>query len=123
MRHRHDPVPGRQAGNPGAHAVDDPGHVIAKDARHPQPGPAAISPVTRIDRVDPGRMHGHPHLARPGDWISNLARPQLLRFTELADQHGSHSWVPFAGEPASPHPSLARAQADIMTYIRKSRAR
>ena len=75
MRHRHDPVPGHKAGNPRAHAVDDPGYVIAKDARHPQPSPAAIGPVTRIDRVDPSRMHGYPHLAGPGDRISSPARP------------------------------------------------
>src|SRR5262249_23729406 len=83
-------------------------------------GPVAIRPVTRIDRVDPSRTHGHPHLARAGDRISNPAGSQLLRAAELADQHGFHSWVPSAGEPASPHPSLACAQADIMTYIRKA---
>ena len=94
MRHRHHPVAGRQAGDPGPYAVDDPGDVIAQDARHPQPGPAAIGPVARVDRVDPGRVHGHPHLARPGDRISSPARPQLLRAAELADQHSSHDLVP-----------------------------
>jgi NADPH:quinone reductase-like Zn-dependent oxidoreductase len=35
-------------------------------------------------------MHGHPHLARPGDRISSPARPQLLRAGRLgADMAGS----------------------------------
>ncbi len=104
MRHRHDPVPWRQAGHPATHAVDDPGDVIAKDARHPQPGPLAIGPVTRVHRVDPGRMHGHPHLAGPGDRIGNPARPQLLRTAELPYQHRSHTG-PSGGRPEPLHPS------------------
>ena len=64
-----------------------PGHHIGTA----EMGPAAVSPVARVDRVDAGRMHGHPHLARPWDRISRPARPQLLRAAELADQHGSHS--------------------------------
>src|SRR5262249_51690325 len=64
VRHRHHPVAGHQAADPAAHAVDDPGHVIAEDARHVQPGPAAVRPVAGVDRVDPGRVHGDPRLAR-----------------------------------------------------------
>jgi hypothetical protein len=121
MRHRHDPVPGRQAGDPGTHAVDGPGHVIAQDARHPQPGPAAIRPVTRVDRVDSSRMHDDPHLAGPGDRISSLARLQLLRAAELADEHDFHSRVPpVASQPRRIHPWPA-PQADIMTHPQKPR--
>ena len=90
VRHRHHPVAGRQAGDPGADAVDDPGDVVAQDARHPEPGPPAIGPVARVDRVEPGRAHRHPHLARPGYRIIHPDRPQLLRAAELADQHRSH---------------------------------
>jgi hypothetical protein len=61
-----------------------------KDARHDQPGPAAVRPVTGIDRINPSRVHGNPHLARAGHRISSLAKPQLLRPAELADQHRSH---------------------------------
>ena len=89
--HRHHPVPGRQAGHPGTHAVDDPGDVVAQDARHPQPGPRAIGPVPRVDRVDPGRPHRDPDLPRPGHRISDPARPQLLRTAELTQLHRSHS--------------------------------
>ena len=51
---------------------------------------AAIHPVTGIDRINPSRMHGDPHLARAGHRISSLAKPQPLRPAELADQHRSH---------------------------------
>lgn len=100
MRHRHDPVAGLQAGDPGSGAVDDPGDVIAKDARHVQPGSAAVCPITGVNRVDPGCVHGDPHLAGPGDGIRHPGRPQLLRPAELADQHGSHQQVPFGDKPA-----------------------
>jgi len=90
VRHRHHPVAGRQAGDPGAHAVDDPGDVVAQDARHPQPRPPAVGPVPRVDRIDPGRAYRHPHLTRPGHRIGHPDRPQLLRAAELANQHRSH---------------------------------
>ena len=59
------------------------------DAWHLRPA-GAVRPVTGIDRVDPGRVHGDPHLAGPGGGIGCLAQPQLLRPAELAQQHRSH---------------------------------
>ncbi len=88
-------VTGRQAADPAAHTVDDPGDVTAKDARHDQPGPAAVRPVTGIDRINPSRVHRDPHPARAGHRISSPAKPQLLRPAELADQHRPHQQGPF----------------------------
>lgn len=87
------------AADPGAHAVDDPGDVIAEDARHLQPGPAAIGPVTRIDRVDAGRMHGHSYLARPGR--SRSGPPNSLTSTALIA-----GFPPVASQPRRIHPGL-----------------
>ena len=109
MGHRHHPVTGREAADPGPHAVDNPGDVIAQDARHVQPGPAAVRPVTGVDRVDPSRMHGDPHLARAGDRIGSLIQPQLLRAAELADQHRSHQQGSFRWPASAARRSVARA--------------
>jgi hypothetical protein len=59
-------------------------------------------------------VHGDPHLARAGHRISSLAKPQLLRPAELADQHRSHQQGSFRW-PVSAAP--ARARAGIMTHI------
>src|SRR5205085_728058 len=74
--------------DPGTGAVDHAGDVVAENARRPQAGPAPVGPVSRIDRVHSGRVHGHPDLSRSRYRVSHVLKPQLLRAAELADHDG-----------------------------------
>jgi hypothetical protein len=70
--HGHDTVTNGERRHFTAHLVNNPGDVIAEDARRSQTSPRAVSTISGVDGVDTASVHNDANLVGPGNWLGRL---------------------------------------------------